>query len=254
MIWCEIVVYFLFFSLTSDVPTFQEDEYCRNHLMNGLIDSKKHENRLLTAVVANSLIDWLSKQKDQQLTVILANSRSFSQTSRSFSQTARSFSQTSRSFSQTARSFSQTSRSFSQTARSFSLTHDHSRRLHDAHSENEMHSSPSKREFNWRFYFAYSRIPTSNSLETESLNECQLVSQNSKRKICCARNSESSSLRIDKMISCWKWNRHELIALKTSSSQIDRSRFFLFANRLRMWNLHRSSRWRSNIMSEIVSD
>ena len=36
------------------------------------------ENRQLTVVVANSLIDWFSKQKNQLLIVIFANSRSFS--------------------------------------------------------------------------------------------------------------------------------------------------------------------------------
>ena len=40
--------------------------------------------------------------------------------------------------------------------------------------------------------------------EAEDLIECQLVSQNSEREICCARDSESSSLRIDREISCWR--------------------------------------------------
>ena len=38
----------------------------------------------------------------------------------------------------------------------------------------------------------------------KSFAECQLVSQNSEREICCAKDNESSSLRIDKKISCWK--------------------------------------------------
>ena len=66
------------------------------------------------------------------------------------------------------------------------------------------------------------------------------------REICCAENVKmisSSSRRIDKKISCWKKNRHELN---------DRVSFYSLI--LRMWNLHRSSRWKSNIMSEIVSD
>ena len=102
-------------------------------------------------------------------------------------------------------------------SRSFSLTH-------DAHSENEMQSSFSKRELqtgdflltrvslrvmkilfllafptsNWRFsliirvslraylaiLFNYSRTPTSNS-QKQDLAECQLVSQNSGREIAC---------------------------------------------------------------------
>ena len=84
----------------------------------------------------------------------------------------------------------------------------------------------------WRSYFTYSRISTSNSLvEAERLIECQLVSQNSEREICCARDSESSSLRLierfraeDEIVTSW-------IALKTTSSQIDRSCFFLLVDR-----------------------
>ena len=50
---------------------------------------------------------------------------------------------------------------------------------------------------NWRFYFVYSRISTSNSLvEAKRFVECQLISQNSKREICCAKDNESSSLRL----------------------------------------------------------
>ena len=51
------------------------------------------------------------------------------------------------------------------------------------------------------FLFAYF---DEQSVSTENLIECQLISQNSKREICCAKNNESSSLRIDKKISCWK--------------------------------------------------
>ena len=43
-------------------------------------DLDKQKDRLLTVFIADSLIDWLSKQKDQQLIVIFANSRSFSLT------------------------------------------------------------------------------------------------------------------------------------------------------------------------------
>ena len=46
--------------------------------------------------------------------------------------------------------------------------------------------------------------------KAKRLIECQLISQNSEREICCARDSESSLLRIDRKISCWRWNRHEL--------------------------------------------
>ena len=150
--WFDECVWFLFFSLSSDVSTLQKNDYCKNHskineltdsrtkrsFIDWLTDSKnkkigywltdwfeKQEDRLLIAVVTNSLIDWLSKQKNQQLTVIFANSRSFSLT-------------------------------------------------HDAHNESEMQSSFSKKEFQigdfllicvflqmiWRFSFKHSRIFT----------------------------------------------------------------------------------------------
>ena len=60
-------VWLLFFSLSSDVSTLQKDDYCRNHLMNGLTDSRKHENRLLIVILANSRADWLSKQENRLL-------------------------------------------------------------------------------------------------------------------------------------------------------------------------------------------
>ena len=58
-------VWFLFFFLTSDVSTFQENEYCKDRSeINELIDSKKHEDRLLTEcrlISTNKEIDyWLS--------------------------------------------------------------------------------------------------------------------------------------------------------------------------------------------------
>ena len=46
--------------------------------MDGLTGSGEQGGRLLIAVVAGSLVDWLSEQKGQQLTVILADSRPFS--------------------------------------------------------------------------------------------------------------------------------------------------------------------------------
>ena len=50
-------VWFLFFSLTNDVSTFQKDEYCKNHLMNELIDSKTKK----------SFIDWLTDSKNKKV-------------------------------------------------------------------------------------------------------------------------------------------------------------------------------------------
>ena len=49
MIWCEfVVVCNFYFFLSSDVSTFQKNDYCKNHSkINELIDSKKHEDRLL---------------------------------------------------------------------------------------------------------------------------------------------------------------------------------------------------------------
>ena len=66
--WFEIddlmCVWFLFFSLTSDVSTFQKNDYCKDHLMNELTDSKEQKDRLLTEyrlISTNKKIDyWLN--------------------------------------------------------------------------------------------------------------------------------------------------------------------------------------------------
>ena len=47
LMWNCYCVWLLFFFLTNDVSTFQKDDYCKNQSMNELIDSEKHENRLL---------------------------------------------------------------------------------------------------------------------------------------------------------------------------------------------------------------
>ena len=66
LMWnCCYVCDFYFFLQQNDVSTFkQENNYCKNHLMNELINSKKHENRLLIEcrlISTNKKIDyWLS--------------------------------------------------------------------------------------------------------------------------------------------------------------------------------------------------
>ena len=93
----------------------------------------------------------------------------------------------------------------------------------------------------WRFYLIIRVFRRAICFKTKRLIECQLISQNSKREICCVENNESS-LRIDEncvenvivanwKISCWKCNRHEL-----------NNRVSFYSLILRMWNLHRSSR------------
>ena len=44
----------------------------------------------------------------------------------------------------------------------------------------------------------------------KKFDECQLISQNSKREICCAKSSESSSLRLIKDFVLKMCDRHEL--------------------------------------------
>ena len=75
LMWNCCCVWFLFFSLTSDVSTLQKDEYCRNYSrIDERTDSKSHENRLLTECRLIST----NKKIDYWKIVILADSRSFS--------------------------------------------------------------------------------------------------------------------------------------------------------------------------------
>ena len=49
LMWNCCCVWFLSYFLSSDVSTFQENDYCKNHSkIDELTDSKKHEDRLLT--------------------------------------------------------------------------------------------------------------------------------------------------------------------------------------------------------------
>ena len=73
---------------------------------------------------------------------------------------------------------------------------------------------------NWRFYLIIRVFRRAIWFKAERLIECQLVSQNSKREICCARNNESSSLRIDREISCWR------CAIVTKFVEDDRVSFY----------------------------
>ena len=192
-----------------------------------MTDSRKHENRLLTkcrkleeknrqltVVVTDSLIDWLSKQKNQLLIVIIVDSRSFSQTHDHFCWFTMRIMKMKCNHRFQRKNFRLTiffwfayfykwfddfllnTRVFLRTMKTLFL----------------LASFTS----NWRFSFI-SRIFTKltilfclfayldeQSVSTKRLIECQLVSQNSEREICCAKNSESSSLRINKKISCWK--------------------------------------------------
>ena len=103
------------------------------------IDFDEQKNRLLIVVVTNSLIDWFSKQKNQFLIVVFANSRSFSLIHDYF----RKFHDHSRWFTIIFANFTiifVDSRLILQISRSFSL-------IHDAHNENEMQSSFSKKKF-----------------------------------------------------------------------------------------------------------
>ena len=62
--WNCYCVWFLFFFLTNDVSTFQKNKYCKNRLMNELIDSKNQKNCLLIQyrlISTNKKIDyWLN--------------------------------------------------------------------------------------------------------------------------------------------------------------------------------------------------
>ena len=98
--WDWVCVWLLFFSLSSDISTLQEDDYCRDSLMSTskkkidywltdrleeqedrqLIDwltrrAKRSTINWLTdsksKKIDNWLIDWLEKQEDRQLTVWL---------------------------------------------------------------------------------------------------------------------------------------------------------------------------------------
>ena len=184
-------VWLLFFFLSNGVSTFQENEYCKNHSdVKELTDSKMHENR--------------------QLTVIFANSRSFSLIHDAHSESEMQSSFSKKEF-QTD-DFLLT-RVFLRVIRRFSFEHS---RI-STNDENIV----STRSFyeQLTIFFNYSRILTSIfddfifltrvfrraiCFKAERLIECQLISQNSEREICCARNSESSSLRINWKISCWK--------------------------------------------------
>ena len=66
-------------------------------------------------------------------------------------------------------------------------------------------------------------------VSTKRLNECQLISQNSKRKICCAKNNESSSLRLIKKFRAENKIVTNWIVLKTKSSQIDNDFVFFYS-------------------------
>ena len=71
LIW-NCCKWLFFFFLSNDVSTFQKNNYCKNHFdVNELIDSKKQKNRLLIKCRK-------FEEKNRQLIVIFANSRSFS--------------------------------------------------------------------------------------------------------------------------------------------------------------------------------
>ena len=155
---------FYFSFQQSDVSTLkQRDDYCKDHLTSWLtrerhenrllidwLTRRKSENRLLTVVVANSLIDWLSKQKNQ---LIDCHSRRLTIRQMKIKCNHR---------------FQKKNFFINANSRSFSL-------IHDAHSENEMHSSSSKKKLQIddflltrvflrmirRFSFEHSRTSTS---------------------------------------------------------------------------------------------
>ena len=150
-------------------------------------------------------------------------------------------------------------------SRSFSLTHDTS-------SESEMQSSLSKKKLSFRedSFCSVASLTKIRSVVSWSISkrtshfddfilltrvfrraicfkakrliECQLISQNSKREI---------------VLKTWRWFRHHhwrKLRWRRHRCKLIRFCFFLLANRLRVWSLHRSSRWRSNIMSKNVFD
>ena len=236
-------VWFLFFSSTNDVSTLQKDDYCRNHwdVENSKkkidvdwidwLEKAKKSSIDWDIVQTNWLIDWLSKQKksifdchSRKLTMRIVKMKCNHRFQRkNFKLTIFFWFAY---FYEWFDDFFLNTRVFLRAMKTLFLL---------ALSTSNWRFSLISRIFTsvWRFYFAYSRISTSNSLvEAERLIECQLISQNSKREICCAKNNESSSLRLiekfraeNEIVTSW-------IALKTSSSQIDRFCFFLLADRL----------------------
>ena len=205
----------------------------------------KRSTRLII-VVANSLIDWLLEQKNQQLTVIFANSRSFSLIHDAHSESKMQSSFSKRKF-QTLTIFFWLAYFYEwfeifKSTIFFWLAY-----LYEWFDDFLLIcvSLQMIRRFSlitrvllrviWRFYFVYSRTSTSNSLETENLSECQLVSQNSKREILLCWKRENDLvivIAIDREIalktssSQINWN----FVLKMKSSRIESSCFFLLAD------------------------
>ena len=153
---CECDFYFFLYQ-----TMFQrlKNKYYKNHLVNELIDSKKHENRLLTEcrlISTNKKIDyWLSFSQihdyfrwfTMRIMKMKCNHR-----------------------------FQRKNFFIFANSRSFSLIHV---------VDNFLLIRVFLRIIR-RFSFEHSRISTNNSfVKTKRLIECQWISQNSKRKIAC---------------------------------------------------------------------
>ena len=70
IIWWEIIVCDFFF-LTNDVSTFQENEYCKNRLIN-----------VENVQTRKSIVDWMSTNLDEQKNLLLNKCRKFEQKDR----------------------------------------------------------------------------------------------------------------------------------------------------------------------------
>ena len=111
--------------------------------------------------------------------------------------------------------------------------------IHDAHNENEIHSSFSKKKFHilailFRLLAYFDEQSTRDrKFDRMSISLAEFRTRN--------RMLETMNHR-----HCWLIKKFRVENVR--SSRIDRFCFFLLANCLRMWNLHCSSRWKSNIM------
>ena len=224
--WCEIVECDFYFSLQqSDISTLkQEDDNCKNQLMNVenaqakrlIIDemSKTRAKRStqLIIIVTNSLIDWLSKQKDQLLIVIFADSRCVKWNWNTFI-------------------------AFKEKISSFSQIYDHSRwltmrimnNIYRLQRQNFVVYLSRRIWFNdfllirvflraiWRFYFVYSRISTNNlfrrKFDRVSINLAKFKARN---RVESVKMISSSSLLIencveDVIVANWRFRAKDEI-------------------------------------------
>ena len=242
-------VWLLFLSLSSDVSTFQEDDYCRDHSnVDERTDSKKHEDRLLTEyrlISTNKKIDyWLdvedSSKKIDTVDLLIKFSFFITMSWLASEQKNRLLSRfvdmkmlyvnssfNSRKFVLWLRDFSQENFRFVKILLVTSLMKTSCFMI----SQQEDDRLSLKKNFDLTILFFLLAYFDEQSTQIERLIECQLISQNSEREICCARDSESPSLRLIKRIALKTSSSQVEMCWRCESSQIERSCFFLLADR-----------------------